>query len=383
MKPAIKQLYKPVIEYNNMLIIGLDNESLEIEDEEGVFNKLLTLMDGTRTLHELSKEVEADVQELNEFIHELDSYGLLEDMEEVERAYLNEDGNKRYRANVNYFGNFSTIHTNKYAFQKSLRKSSVCVLGLGGSNMAVGSLVGMGISKLVGLDYDKVEISNLNRQFLYSGEDIGMQKTEAIKKRITNLNPEVEIEVHNLKVENSECLSAVIKDVDVVLNTIDQPSILSNRWVNFACVKHNKPFLQGGVANKRILWQKFLPNTSACYDCFLIRQMQSDPSYEAHLRGNYGLILEGRNTAFAPNIAVMTGFLTNEIVKHITNFAPAIQTSTSIMLDTIDYREISRDECDKIDCCPTCSENNISTEPVDLDTLIEIAHVNKGAEHVY
>ena len=383
MKPAIKQLYKPVIEYNNMLIIGLDNGSLEIEDEEGVFKNLLTLMDGTRTIQDLSNEVQTDIVELNEFINELDSYGLLEDMDEGEQELLNEAKGERYKTNVNYFANFSTLHTNKYAYQKSLRKSSVCVLGLGGSNMAVGSLVGMGISKLVGLDYDKVEISNLNRQFLYSQDDIGMHKTVAIKKRITNLNPEVEIEVHNLKVENSSCLSKVIKDVDIVLNTIDQPSLLSNRWVNFACVKHNKPFLQGGVANRRILWQKFLPNSSACYDCYLIYHIQNDPSFEAHLRGNNGLILEGRNTAFAPNIAVITGLLTNEIAKHITGFAPAIQTSTSIMLDTIDYREISRDECSKIDCCPTCSENNISTEPVDLNTLIEIAHINKGAEHVY
>ena len=383
MKPYIKQLYKPVIEYNNMLIIGLDNGTLEIEDEEGVLKNLLTLMDGTRTIHDLSREIQTDIDELADLINELDSYGLLEDMEAIEREYLNEAGNERYKANINYFASFSSLKTNKYAFQKSLRQSSVCVLGLGGSNMAVGSLVGMGIGKLVGLDYDKVEISNLNRQFLYSQDHIGRDKTEAIKERIINLNPEVEIEVHNLKVKNSECLSPVIKDVDIVLNTIDQPSLLSNRWVNFACVKHNKPFLQGGVGNRRILWQKFLPGASACYDCYLIGNLQSDPSFEAHLRGNYGLIFEGRNTAFAPNIAFMTGLLTNEIAKHLTGFSPAIQTSTTIMLDTIDYREISKEECEKITYCPTCSSNNIYTEPVDLDTLIEIAYLNKGAEHVY
>ena len=383
MKPILKQIYKPVIESNNMLIIVLDRESLEIEDDEGIFKNLLTLMDGTRTIHDLAIDAHVDIDELNEIIHELDSYELLEDVEEAGHGYPNKAQDERYRANINYFSVFSNLHTNKYAFQKSLREASVCVLGLGGSNMAVGSLVGMGIGKLIGLDYDKVEISNLNRQFLYSQDDIGKHKTEVLYERMTNLNPEAEIEVHNLKVENSECLSPVINDADIVLNTIDQPSLLSSRWVNFACVKQKKPFLQGGVANRSILWQKFLPHTSACYDCYLIHHLQSDPSFEAHLRGNYGLILEGRNTAFAPNIAVMTGLFTNEIAKHITGFSPAIQTSTTIMLDTINYGELSNEEHAKMECCPTCSGNNASIEPVDLDTLIEIAHMNKGAEHVY
>ena len=383
MKPSFKQLYKPVIEFNNMLIIGLDTESLEIEDEEGICKKLITLMDGTRTIHDISNEVQMEIDELSEFINELDSYGLLEDMESVEQEHLSEAANERYSANINYFASFSDLHTNKYVFQKSLREGSVCVLGLGGSNMAVGSLAGMGIGKLVGLDYDIVENSNLNRQFLYSQDDIGKRKTDALHERLGKLNPEVEVEIHNIKVENSECLSSVINGVDIVLNTIDQPSLLSNRWVNHACVKHNKPFLQGGTGNRRILWQKFLPHTSGCYDCYLIHHLQSDPSFEAHLKGNYGLILEGRNTAFAPNIAFMTGLLTNEIAKHITGFSPALRTSTTIMFDTIDYRQLSHEEHAKIDFCPTCSGNNRSAEPVDLKTLIEIANRNKGAAHVY
>ena len=77
--------------------------------------------------------------------------------------------------------------------QKILKKYCVVIAGLGGlgSNVAV-SLVRAGIGKLIIIDFDRVELSILTRQY-YFLDQIGKYKTEAIKETLTRINPEVEI----------------------------------------------------------------------------------------------------------------------------------------------------------------------------------------------
>lgn len=103
---------------------------------------------------------------------------------------------------------------------KKLKKAKVCILGLGGLGSNVTILLaraGIGYLKLV--DFDIVEASNLNRQ-QYRISHIGMKKTEAIKTIIKEINPFVEIEVLNKKVERENILS-VVGDVEIVVEAFD------------------------------------------------------------------------------------------------------------------------------------------------------------------
>ena len=103
---------------------------------------------------------------------------------------------------------------------KKLKKAKVCILGLGGlgSNVAV-LLARSGIGYLKLIDFDVVEASNLNRQ-QYRISHIGIKKTEAIKTIIKEINPFVEIEVLNKKVERENILS-VVGDVEIVVEAFD------------------------------------------------------------------------------------------------------------------------------------------------------------------
>ena len=101
-----------------------------------------------------------------------------------------------------------------------LKKAKVCILGLGGlgSNVAV-LLARAGIGYLKLVDFDIVEASNLNRQ-QYRISHIGMKKTEAIKTIIKEINPFVEIEVLNKKVDRENILS-IVGDVEIVVEAFD------------------------------------------------------------------------------------------------------------------------------------------------------------------
>lgn len=112
------------------------------------------------------------------------------------------------------------LKRNVKGIAKKLKKAKVCILGLGGlgSNVAV-LLARAGIGYLKLVDFDVVEVSNLNRQ-QYRISHIGIKKTEAIKSIIKEINPFVEIEVLNKKVDRKNILS-VVGDVEIVVEAFD------------------------------------------------------------------------------------------------------------------------------------------------------------------
>lgn len=112
------------------------------------------------------------------------------------------------------------LKRNVKGISEKLKKVKVCILGLGGlgSNVAV-LLARAGIGYLKLVDFDIVEASNLNRQ-QYRISHIGMKKTEAVKTIIKEINPFVEIEFLNKKVDRENILS-VVGDVEIVVEAFD------------------------------------------------------------------------------------------------------------------------------------------------------------------
>jgi sulfur-carrier protein adenylyltransferase/sulfurtransferase len=129
--------------------------------------------------------------------------------------------------------------------QEKLRQAKVLVIGAGGlACPALQYLAAAGIGYLGILDFDVVEESNLHRQILYNSDDIGKPKAEIAAKKIKALNPYVQTEVFNLKINNSNALS-IIQSFDVISDGSDN---FSTRYlVNDACVILNKPLVYGAV----------------------------------------------------------------------------------------------------------------------------------------
>lgn len=100
--------------------------------------------------------------------------------------------------------------------QNKIKKTKVSVFGLGGigSNVLM-NLVYSGVNNFVLIDHDKVEISNLNRQTLYTPKEIGDLKTKCAKERLLEINSEIKIETHNLEIEYPKELELLkINDAD-------------------------------------------------------------------------------------------------------------------------------------------------------------------------
>ena len=105
-------------------------------------------------------------------------------------------------------------------FQKKISSTTVAICGLGGlgSNIAT-SLARAGIGRLVLIDYDKVDITNLHRQH-YKANQIGMRKTEALQYNLKEINPYLETEIHTVCIDNDNAKD-LLSNVDIICEAFD------------------------------------------------------------------------------------------------------------------------------------------------------------------
>lgn len=110
----------------------------------------------------------------------------------------------------------------KKPIYERLKKAHVGIAGLGGlgSNTAC-ALARNGIGKLTIADFDRVELSNINRQ-LYTLADIGKPKTQALTSILGGINPFCRIESHNVKITEENCAD-IFKDCDIICEAFDRP----------------------------------------------------------------------------------------------------------------------------------------------------------------
>ncbi|MCR5737530.1 MAG: thiamine biosynthesis protein ThiF [Eubacterium sp.] len=105
--------------------------------------------------------------------------------------------------------------------QKKFAGTTVAVCGLGGlgSNISI-ALARAGIGKLILIDFDQVDVTNLHRQ-QYKAHQVGMYKTDAIQENLKEISPYVELEVRRVKV-NEENVEELVGDADVVCEAFDK-----------------------------------------------------------------------------------------------------------------------------------------------------------------
>ena len=131
------------------------------------------------------------------------------------------------------------------AGQERLGRSSVMVLGLGGLGSPVATyLAGAGVGRLVLVDPDRVDVSNLHRQILHRTGGVGTAKTDSARDTLAALNPEVEIVTHACRLRG-DALREAVAGVDLVVDGTD--NFESRFELNRACVDLRRPLVYGAV----------------------------------------------------------------------------------------------------------------------------------------
>ncbi|HCU88598.1 MAG TPA: molybdopterin-synthase adenylyltransferase MoeB [Gammaproteobacteria bacterium] len=151
--------------------------------------------------------------------------------------------------------------------QQKLLNASAIIFGLGGLGSPVAMyLAAAGIGRLVLVDFDVVELSNLQRQVIHQTEDIGRLKVESARDKLAGLNPEVEIEMIQRKLSDGE-LDNVVASVDIIIDCTDN---FETRFaINRACFNQVKPLISGAAIRFEGQISVYHPgvNNSPCYQC--------------------------------------------------------------------------------------------------------------------
>lgn len=129
--------------------------------------------------------------------------------------------------------------------QKKLKRANVLVVGAGGlGGVVLQYLVCAGIGTVGIIDYDKVDISNLNRQILFREEDLGKNKSETAKNTLKKLNSNTTINYFNEKLSSENALK-IFPEYNIIVDATD--NIPSRYIIDDTCKKTNKPFVHGSI----------------------------------------------------------------------------------------------------------------------------------------
>lgn len=154
------------------------------------------------------------------------------------------------------------------AGQARLKASRVLVVGAGGLGSPVLQyLAAAGVGRLGIVEKDTVDLSNLQRQVLYTTAEVGRPKAEAAKARLNALNPHVEVETYALELTSQNALE-VLEPYDLILDCTD--NFPARYLVNDACVLLDKPLVYGAIQQFEGQVSVFhnRPSQGACGPCY-------------------------------------------------------------------------------------------------------------------
>ena len=149
--------------------------------------------------------------------------------------------------------------------QRKLRDSKVLLVGAGGLGAPTALyLAAAGVGELGLVDFDKVEISNLQRQILYGTSDLGHPKLEAAAQRLGDLNPDVRVVPYSTHLSSANAMD-ILRPYDVVVDGTD--NFPTRYLVNDACVLLGKPNVYGSIYRFEGQASVFDARRGPCYRC--------------------------------------------------------------------------------------------------------------------
>lgn len=232
--------------------------------------------------------------------------------------------------------------------QQKLKAAKVLVIGAGGlGSPALLYLAAAGIGTIGIVDFDKVDLSNLQRQVLFASDDVGKPKASTAAKRLQALNPFISIHSHEVEL-NADNVMTLLNDYDVVLDGCDR--FATRYLVNDACVLLRKPLVSAAI--HRFEGQAFtcVPGRSPCYRCLFPEQPSGELIPNCATAGVLG-VLPG----------VMGTLQATEAIKLITGMG-SLLLGRLLAYDALDMNFTEFEFARRRDCA-VCGDHPVITAP--------------------
>lgn len=358
---------KPFIEYSvadgKIHFFARPGTAIEIADPNHFILSACKLMDGKKSIEAIQQELSVNFPQEAPFLPDLltllDNEYLLEDNGCCNHGTLSKYDTERWSRSIEFLGAYCKANENKYSKQEKIKNSRICLLGLGGVGSSVLlNLIAMGVQNIRAVDFDTVDLSNLNRQIIYDECDVGNSKAETAKNKVLQFYPQANIECINSKITSPECIEKFIKDCDFVINAADQPREQIIDWLNCACVKNGIPFICGALDSRYAIYYSVHPGKSGCIECWKSQARKSSALFQDFYRNGEFHTAESANVTIMPFISIISGLMCADLLKLITGIAEPLSLGTLNSYDFIDGKISTLESWGRNQQCAVCSGIN-------------------------
>ncbi|HJR39989.1 MAG TPA: adenylyltransferase/sulfurtransferase MoeZ [Nocardioidaceae bacterium] len=238
--------------------------------------------------------------------------------------------------------------------QKRLKNARVLVIGAGGlGSPALLYLAAAGVGTLGIVEFDEVDESNLQRQVIHGQSDIGKLKAESARESILEINPLVNVVVHNERLENDNVMG-IFEQYDLIIDGTD--NFATRYMVNDAAVLLGKPYVWGSIYRFDGQASVFWAENGPCYRCLYPEPPPPGMVPSCAEGGVLGVLC-----------ASIGSIQVNEAIKLLTGIGDPLLGKLMIY-DALEmeYRKLA---VRKDPNCAICGENPTVTELIDYDAF--------------
>jgi len=238
--------------------------------------------------------------------------------------------------------------------QKRLKNARVLAIGAGGlGSPTLMYLAAAGVGTLGVIDYDTVDESNLQRQIIHGQSDIGRSKAQSARDSIKEINPLVNVVLHEERLENDNVFE-IFNQYDLIVDGTD--NFATRYLVNDACVLLNKPYVWGSIYRFDGQASVFWAENGPCYRCLYPEPPPPGMVPSCAEGGVLGVLC-----------ASIGSIQATEAIKLLTGIGESL-VGRLMIYDALEmsYRTV---KIRKDPECPICGKNPTITELIDYETF--------------
>ncbi|WLO87366.1 ThiF family adenylyltransferase (plasmid) [Pantoea agglomerans] len=330
-----------------------------IEDPTGWKVKTLNLLNGEYESKDIiniidKQKHQVDEGELKSFLDYLKSKNYIQDRKFFDYKSLTNDQKERYSRNLNGFAALGAAQMTPEEYQQKLFMGHVLLLGCGGLGSCTATALAMaGCGQITLVDFDDIELSNLNRQ-LYTVSDVGVQKVDGLKARLKDVNPEITVNTVVQRITGvPDIVELILKfKPDIVVAAIDRPVIAADRWISDACFNTGIPGVFNSVsAGMGMFWTKY-PGKSGCFRCDEKWSEKNNPDHHAMRLWREKHDLIPATSAFSHSAMIIGGMMSADIIRNLVGW-PMISSGklVSISFTTLETNVTEKPQHPSCECC--------------------------------
>jgi bacteriocin biosynthesis cyclodehydratase domain-containing protein len=338
LKPTIEAFPAPD---GDLYLLRDATDDVVIRSPDATARALLSQLDGRRRPDQIVAALWADghaihAADVHATIDQLAAEGLLEDAAEDDA--LDPVTRERFDRQLRYFGDAAG---GRVRAQRRLAEASVLILGAGGLGCWTAyALACAGVGKLVLVDGDDIELSNLNRQILYCEGDVGRPKARVAARRLRAFSSCTEVDAIDARAGTYDEVVRLVAGNDLVLDLADMPVGDLQRWVDRACFAAGVPYLAAGQFPPLVrVGPLYVPGTTGCHACEEAAWRADYPLYDAVDRWRRDRPSDA--ATYGPACGLIGSMLANDVVNHLAGVAEPLTLGRALMIDinTLERRE--------------------------------------------